>query len=365
MKIVYVLKTLSKGGAERVISNLANYSINKGDEVYIITLIDSKIEYKLNSKVSVITCGGGLNKFSKVFSFFHLVKFIRKKLSEISPDIILSFLPQANFVTLLANRNKFSTIISARNDHKIEFPNRKYKFLMRWLYPKADAFIFQTGDQKKYFEEIGLKKMHAIIPNPIDDDFVVEPYKGKREKNIVSIGRLVRQKNQKLLIESFSEIYREYNDYKLIIYGEGKLKDELNKYIMDLKLDNSVMLAGNVDNIKEKIYKSSLFVLSSDFEGMPNSLMEAMALGVPSISTDCPCGGPKTLIENGVNGVLVEVNNKVQMVNAIKKVLDDEEFSRKISLNAHSNICEKYNSRSTYERYYHFFTKVIKEKNKK
>ncbi len=365
MKIVYALKALSKGGAERVIANLANYSVMHGHEAYIITLVDAKIEYKLDSKVTVINCGKSIKKSNKILQFFKLVKFIRQELKKVKPDVILSFLPQVNFVTLLANKNEFPIIISARNDHKIEFPNKVYMTLMKWLYPKTDGFIFQTTDQKDYFDSIGIKKEYAVIPNPINDDFIIEPYSGKREKTIVSVGRLTNQKNQKLLIDSFNEIHQKYQDYKLIIYGEGKLRDELNSQINTLNLNDMVILAGNVDNIKGQIYKSSIFILSSDYEGMPNALMEAMALGIPSISTDCPCGGPRTLIRNKENGILVEVNNQEQMAKAIDLVLSDEKLAKKLSINAHNDICNNYNSKLTYEKFFTFFKKIIRESGQK
>lgn len=366
MKVAYMIKSLSKGGAERVIANLANYSISQGDEAYIFMLNKNGIQYPLSEKIKIIYCNDNKKnaKFGKVFLFKKWTKIMRKHLNEICPDIILSFLPQVNFVSLLANNGKFPIIISARNDSKIEFPNRVYKLLMKYLYPKTDGFIYQTTDQKQYFDQLKINKEYAVIPNPVNDDFLIEPYAGKRKKCIVSVGRLIEQKNQKLLIDSFSEICSKYPDYKLIIYGEGKLREHLSKYIKKLNLNDKVILAGNVNNIIDKIYKSSLFVLSSDYEGMPNALMEAMALGIPSISTNCPCGGPRELIINNENGILVDVNNKEQMVEAITRVLNDKRLSNKLSKNAHRDICEKFNSASAYENYYIFFKKIIEEKNR-
>jgi glycosyltransferase involved in cell wall biosynthesis len=148
----------------------------------------------------------------------------------------------------------------------------------------------------------------AIIPNPINPEFNVKPFSGKRRKIITSVGRLSEQKNQHVLIEAFSRIEKDFPDYELVIYGEGNLRETLENQIKTLKLENKVKLPGVKKNIKNEIYDCSLFVLPSLYEGMPNALMEAMALGLPVISTDCPCGGPRFLIHN-YNGLLVKVNN--------------------------------------------------------
>ena len=125
------------------------------------------------------------------------------------------------------------------------------------------------------------------------------------------------------------------------IYGEGKLKYELMNYIKEMNLSNCVFLKGKTDSIKEKIYKAKAFVLSSNYEGMPNALMEALALGVPCISTDCPCGGPRELIQNNVNGILVENNNCEEMVKAIYNVIENEKLNKTLSVNS-NNMKEEF-----------------------
>jgi glycosyltransferase involved in cell wall biosynthesis len=183
---------------------------------------------------------------------------------------------------------------------------------MKYLYKKADGFVFQTEDAAKYFEGI-IKCDSKIIPNPINPKFIKEPYKGEREKNIVTVGRLESQKNQKMLIEAFGKIESKYPEYSLLIYGDGSKKEELQDLIKEKGLENKVILKGKIDDVENVIDKAKMFVLSSDYEGMPNALMEAMALGLPCISTDCPCGGPRYLMENGKSGLLVPVGNSDAM----------------------------------------------------
>jgi len=365
MRIAFTINSLSKGGAQRVFSNLMNYVIEHDDEVYLIMLNKSPIEYDINKKINIFYVNNyERNKKNIIITTITFIKNIfkmKKILNQIHPDVILSFLPITNFVTLWANNNKYPIVVSTRNDHNIEFPNKKYQFLMQKLYNKADGFIFQTEEQKAYFDTVNIKKKYAIIPNPINENFLVERYKGKREKVIVSVGRLVKQKNQELIIDAFNDIKDKIPKYKLIIYGEGELRGKFIDKINELNLSDRIFLPGKVDNIKEKIYKSSLFILSSNYEGMPNSLMEAMSLGLPVIATDCPCGGPKSLVKNGENGVLIPVDGRKELSLAILKVIKNEEFSEKIQKNAVS-IQKKLDPALIYSKYYDFFEEIIKEK---
>lgn len=342
MKVLFCIDSLTKGGAERVICNLSNYLIEHND-VSIVTLntctpeylIDKKIELaSLENNKTIIYENEKNNVIKKVLLMMKRIRLMKKQIKKINPDIIISFLPYTSFITLLANKklNK-KVIVSVRNDPKIEYESKIYNFLMKKLYPKANGFVFQTKDAKKYFDEI-FDFDYEIIPNPINPDFVCKPFNGKRKMEIVNVGRLYHQKNQKLLIEAFSKIADKYPNYKLIIYGEGIERNNLQHQINELNLTNKVILYGNVSDIKEKIYESSLFVLSSNFEGMPNALMEAMALGLPVISTDCPCGGPKFLIKNNESGILVPINDVEKMANAMDKILSDNKLAKKISKNA-------------------------------
>lgn len=341
MKILFAIDTLGKGGAERVITNLANYFIKDSEnEVSILTLRNVNIAYELNDKIRVINTEN--SKKNKISREIKCISSIKKVILEDNPDIIVSFLPAMTYRLMIANyKCHKKVIISVRNDPKVEYRNIIKKLLMKILYAKANGFVFQTEEAKEYFSK-EIQSKATIIPNPINEKFMGEPFEGKRKKEIVSVGRLEKQKNHELLIKAFSKISNEYKDFKLVIYGEGKERENLEKLISQLNMKNRIFLPGKTDNIKEKIYDTSLFVLSSDYEGMPNALMEAMALGLPVISTDCPCGGPKFLIENKQNGILVPVNDEKKLKEEIENVLKDKELERKLSSNA-NKICIELN----------------------
>ena len=198
-------------------------------------------------------------------------------------------------------------VYSARND-----PSRNYSFVsrfMRWFVVRyADGIVFQTNQAMNFFSS-KIQKKSIVIPNPTYIKKGEYKLPKVRENKIVTVGRLELQKNQKMLIEAFSKVKSVYPNMRLEIYGEGSQRQELEKLIRRLNLCDSVFLMGTCKDIFHKICDAKLFVLSSDFEGMPNALIEAMSLGIPSISTDCPCGGPSMLIKDGVNGYLVPVGD--------------------------------------------------------
>lgn len=342
MKIMFCLGSMTKGGAERVVHNLSEYLIKENDVSIVVTPPDES-SYKLNSNIKYFTLDKEENKKQNfVKRTIRRTYNLRKIINKISPDVIISMLPEPTYRLVIANLfKKNKVIISVRNDPKIEYNSFIKKAIMNLLYSRADGFIFQTKEAQNFFRK-SFKKKSKIIPNPIDENFISKPYKGIRKKEIVNVGRLDEQKNQMLLINSFSKIDHKYDDYKLIIYGEGKLRKKLESQIKKLKIEDKVILAGNVNNIKDKIYKSRLFVLSSNYEGMPNALMEAMALGLACISTNCPCGGPNFLIKDGYNGFLTTIGNEEELTQRINYVLsfdtsDIEKNASKISvtLNPH------------------------------
>lgn len=361
MRIVFFIGGLGNGGAERVVCNLSNY-LSKKNDVTILTLSSIKSRYKLKQDIKHINLEN--NKKVKIFlvkniyRIYNLYKFIKMR----DYDIIITFLPIPSFIMLLfRNIIKVPILVSVRNDPKIEYKSKCMNLIMKLLYPLADGFIFQTDEAKDYFTNI-IKDNYEVIPNPINEEFLTKPFLGERKKVIVSAGRLVEQKNHMLLINAFSKICDKYPEYKLFIYGEGYLRDKLEERINELNLKDRIILPGNVKSIKESIYDASLFVLSSNYEGMPNALMEAMALGLPVISTDCPCGGARYLIEDKKNGILIPVKDCNSMVKSIDRILSDGEYLNYLSDEARK-ISIKLNPKVIHERWEDYFINSLKEFN--
>ena len=338
MNIMFHTGSLDKGGAERVISNLSNYLDNENNNVCILVSRLDKIGYSLNNEVKVEV----LNP-SKIQNFFVknmiIFKNIIKNIKIYKPDVIVCFLNEPSIRTLFLKKlhlvsKNIKIIISVRNDPKKIYNTPIKKLIMKTFFKTGDGFVFQTIEAKNFFSK-EVKEKSIIIPNPINTDFIGNFYKGKRKKTIITVGRLTEQKNHLLLIDAYYRVQLIHPEYILKIYGEGNLKNTLLKHCLELKIEDKVLFMGVVDNIKDEIYDDGVFVLSSNYEGMPNALMEAMTLGLPCISTDCPCGGPRFLIENDKNGILVPVGNQEKLEMAIKKVINDNEFASKIGMEAH------------------------------
>lgn len=334
VKILCYIDGIGGGGAERAMTNLANGLSRKGHKVVLVTSYTWEKEYVLLETIK---------RYSLEEKTGVRREFIRKNCRRIRKlhlickkencDVAVSFMEGPNFrlifSTLFLNTK---TVISLRSDPRKEYENRLHKAAADFVYNLADACVFQTEEARSFFSK-RLQKKSRIILNPVSDEF----YKGKKRKEtggIVSVGRLEKTKNFELLIQSFSKIANEFPEEQLVIFGEGSHHQELNRIIRELKMGDRIKLAGMVENVAEKIANAKLFVLPSDYEGMPNALMEAMALGIPAIATDCPCGGPKALFENEKSGKLVPVAQIAEMSAALEDLLKNSQKRHHLACNA-------------------------------
>lgn len=321
MKIVCVAYLHGRGGAERQIVMLANALAKFGHEVYLLSLAVCNPVYALSSDVHFIDLSKKEKKFPKT-----IIRYIslRKELMNIRPDVSIHFWMQSAYLCTLMPKSVCGKIVYAERGDP---GDKEYAFVLgviRWLsFKRIDGFVFQSKGARDYFN-IRIRNRSIVIPNShsIPDSFLTEPCV-EREKIIISVGRLHPQKNHALMIKAFARIANEISDYNLEIYGDGPLKDSLNKLVDSLGMGRRVSIYPSCSDIFEKMYKSSLFVLTSDYEGMPNALMEAMAIGVPCISTDCKPGGARELIENAVNGWIVPCNDVEALSDKIKFVLNE------------------------------------------
>jgi len=210
---------------------------------------------------------------------------------------------------------------------------------------------------RDYFNE-DIRKRSIVIHNPVSVPIERYPIPVSRKKKIVTVGRLHPQKNQRLLIEAFLEVHKVLPDYKLEIYGDGKLGNELISLIEKIGLREFAYIYPSRKDIWDCIYDASLFVLTSDYEGMPNVLMEAMALGVPCVSTDCRPGGARTLIDDGVNGRIVPLRNLDALVSCMKEVLLKPELSEVMG-NEARNIAETHTEKEIFNKWEHYLKLLI------
>ncbi len=369
-KILFHINSMGKGGAERVVSILSRYFAEDGYEVVVVTLWRAEEEYALAENVKRVNLEdiwqdkqmGRLEKAVR-----RLLDF-RKILKQEAPGLVISFCNKANFRCSYAMAGmKTPLLTSVRNDPKVDY--LPFKRAMKRMEEKASGCVFQTPDAKACFGEAFQKKAR-VIWNPIDEkyltaneEYLIEKQLGEKlNRDIITIGRLSEQKNQLLLLKAFGRIREQFPECQVKIYGEESetgIKAKLLEYVRTQGMEEQVHFMGQCSSLEKEIRNAALFVLPSDYEGMPNALMEAMVLGLPVISTDCPCGGPAELIENEVSGILVPVGNEEELANAMLRVLQNPALAERLGENAKA-LAEKVSPRKIYEEWKDYATELMK-----
>lgn len=336
-KIMFYISSLAKAGAQRVILNLTESLLKNGHKVYIVTTMVAEDEYPLPEGAKRIVSDIQeeeitSNRIVNLKKRFCKLRNIWKKGN---PDIIISFIGKNNFMALLTAWGLHIPVItSVRGEPREEYYNRLTQVLSKTLMGKSAGIVLQTPDAKEYFPK-WIQKKAVILENPLNPDFIDAYNEELRKDEIVTVGRIDGNKNQQLMIDAFCKIAEEFPNVNLIIYGDGEDREQLMEYAGKTKYSNQIFLPGPIRNVKKRIEKSKIFVLPSNTEGMPNALMEALALGIPCISTDCPCGGPKMLMDGKENGILVPVGDVDAMAESMRKLLTDEALWQKYSRNAY------------------------------
>ena len=327
MKIIFTLASLGSGGAERVVSLLANKMAEQGHQVEIICLKFNDVYYKLHPEVKVtLAMQQTKNRITEVF---WLRKYVRKE----KPDVVIAFTEGVYCFTIAALLGtKIPVIASERLDPSAM--TWKRNLLKRLLLPYADWLVVQTKTIKDYFPK-PIQKKTSIIFNPVKDEALassIENGKLKVENSerprIISVARLFPQKNQEMMIRAFAKIAEKYPDWKLVIYGEGPLRDSLQLIVDSLQLSDRILLPGRTEKVIDELQKSMIFCLSSDYEGMSNSMIEAICVGLPVVSTKV--SGTDELIQDGVNGLLVNIGDEQGMTDALEKLIQDEELMKQM-----------------------------------
>ncbi len=356
MKITFFIGGLIGGGAERVTCNLSNFLIKRGHEVRILTMSESD-SYPLEREVKRQSLLNKEERSNIVVNYLKRYSRLKKFLRNDNSDAYIVMLPITTIFLLMLKKYAKAPVIASERCYPAVLSQLTQRLLLL-LAKRADAWVFQTIQQKEWYGNSVSSADVKIIPNAINENFVQLPYSGERLKEIVAVGRLCPQKNYELMIYAFARIAANFPEYKIIIYGEGAKRGELEGLIHQHNLQDRIIMPGYEKDISSKLKKAAIYVLSSNYEGIPNTLMEAMALGVPSIATDCDGGGSKMLIENGVNGILVPKGDVDALANAIEKMLSDKEFSKTCGEEAHK-ICEQLAPKRIYGEWELFIQNVV------
>ncbi|MBE9168000.1 glycosyltransferase family 4 protein [Pleurocapsales cyanobacterium LEGE 06147] len=367
MKLTLIIFSFSSGGAERVMSIMANYWTAKGWKITLLSFVDRRIPpfYDLDSRIDYIPLGIAAespNPIIAIWNNWKRIRRLRTAIDESKPDAAISFLSTTNAIALLATRGlKIPTIVSERTDPTRYFIGKIWEQLRQWTYLFADRIVVQTRRTLDYFPS-QLQARACIIPNP-----VLEPPRANNssdkiigDRSLIAMGRLEYQKGFDLLLQAFAKLKDRYPEWTLTILGEGTLRQELESLCNQLELTDRVHLLGRRKNPYKFLKQAKLFVMSSRFEGFPNALCEAMACGLPVISTDCPTG-PREIIRNGVDGILVP-NEDVSALAAVMERLMSDEAERKRLATRAPEVTERFSLEKVMGMWEELLDQVVKKK---
>ncbi len=353
--IAMLIGSLTRGGAERVMVNLADDFAKKGYLVTMVTQYQKENEYPLNPAVKRVISDITPEETgsSRVLNFVRRFTKLRGIWKKERPDVILSFIGKNNMMAILTSRFLgIPVAVSVRAEPGEEYYTSWMRFAARHLFARAEGVILQTRRCFDFFPE-KVRKKAVILRNPVSNTFFRERYEGEREPVIVAVGRVDENKNHILLIKAFADVAEKFPQYRLVIYGEGECRGKLLDFVKAQGLQERVFLPGETGQVAEAIFKARAFVLCSNSEGVPNTLIEAMLMGLTVISTDCPCGGPGELIGHGVNGLLTPVGDQEKLREALEQVMGDPEMADALGKEA-ARIREDYGTETVYgswERY--------------
>lgn len=341
-KILFVTPSLGFAGAAKMLAFVANQLFVRGNEVHIanLNITTDKVEQQIESEISVYNLYLGEHGMSKKLS---AVKSLAAYVKKNKIDIMIGFTMFPNFLDAAVQKiTGVPAIMSERGDPNRTFGNDALtKFIVSVIQGSSGA-VFQTAGAGAYYSK-RLEKKGAVIPNPIFIDEEIPNYTYKpNDKTIISLGRLDNvQKRYDVMLKAFAEVVKKHPEYILKIYGSGSDEALINTLGKELKISRNIKLMGKTDAPLKAFSEGGIFLITSDYEGISNSLLEAMAVGLPCVSTDHTPGGARLLIESGANGLLAPVGDSSALANAVCRFIEDPEFAAKCGENA-KNVVNRF-----------------------
>lgn len=331
-------------------STLANAWTDAGHDVSLVTTHDDggRPHYELDNRVSLRSVdprGSGLDKQPRI------VRNLRKELRRANPDVVVSFLNYTNVIALIASRGLgCPVIVSERLDPRIIAIGPLWSTLRRITYRWAECLVVQTPTAARLLEYLAPGRT-TIIPNPVPApppplDAAIESCI-PAVPTVLAVGRLQPQKGFDLALRAMAELGPAHSDWQLVILGEGPERGALEALRDELRLGGRVHMPGRVSDTWPWLRRADIFLMSSRSEGFPNALCEAMAAGVPVISTDC-LSGPSDIVTPGVDGLLVEPENVESMAVALRTMMDSDDLRRRLA-KAAPRIIERYSLENVLE----------------
>lgn len=354
-KIMFVIHALGYGGAGKMIVYLANHMAQCGYKTVIYVEEQQGQHYPVDSSIEVVQ----ETKFFKNYYTRHFQQIfqLKRRVREINPDIVVSFQTNQNALSVLATRGRKTPVIISERGDPYQYNNIVAK-LKTAVINRAEGAVFQTKRAAEYYGK-DLQKRSRVIYNPCTVPFVERPEWDDRNNEIAFVARFdIQQKRQDLMVKAFAQIASKFPAYKLCFYGAGGDQETIERLVDELGIRQQVLFKGLTKDIPNAIRESKLFVLSSDYEGLPNALIEAMAVGLPCVSTDCSPGGAAELIQNDVNGLIVPCNDVKALAMAMEKMLSNPDMADCMGKKA-QNIIERLSPETVFEQWEKYIKEVL------
>jgi len=347
-KILLLVSAMNSGGAERVASVLVNAWASRGDQVILMPTFSGRGEcfYQLSSGVRLVYLADLVSSKARTWTnkgsrLFALRRFIAAE----RPDVIVSFLPNVNVTAVIASFGLGVPIIVCERTDPFVMPIPLWwRFACRFAYPLADALMVQTQAVAAKYASSGLALRRVeIIPNPVSAQMMNIQHRstGAAMKRLISIGRLEDEKQFCMLIKIFAGLAKRHTNWSLRIVGDGSLRTVLQQQISSLGLEERIELAGRKENIAEELAEADAFVMTSKYEGFPNTLLEAMAVGLPCVTFDCP-SGPREMTMDGQMALLVPLNDEHALGMALERIMSDAVLRESLGKQARVSVTERF-----------------------
>lgn len=364
MKIILLTSSLGAGGAERVATTLCNAWAARGDKVTLLPTYSGggKAFYVVSSDVELIFLADFVNKTHKsLLSYFLRLRALRGLIKKSDPAVVIAFLPNVNAAAILAcGFLNTPVIICERRDPESQPGSWAWEMLLKMLYRFASMLTVQTDVVSKNIHKIypGLKSVR-VVSNPLPQDIVgikrIET--DSPRKVLLSVGRLSTEKQVSMAIDVFGLCASQFSEWDFHIYGDGPLRQDLECQIQRLGLQDRVFLKGRTTEPWQVMAESDAFIMVSRFEGFPNSLLEAMGVGLPCVVFDCP-SGPREITCDGVDALLVPLNNAIKLQVALSHIMENDVFARSLGEQARRSVISRYSLSSTLARWDELFSEV-------
>ena len=361
-RIVFLIGSMARGGAERVAATLVNAWAARGDSVTLVStyLNDATVGYDLHPAVAVVHLAQllGAPGIKSRWRYFLKLRALRRLIVDLSPNVVVSFLTNVNISAIVSMLGLRVPLIISERVHPIagvELPV-SLRVARRLLYQFANCLVVQTTEVAHRYQACLFRPPTlVVIPNPLPETLHTSSERASTDgREIVAMGRLTPQKRFDRLIEAFSLAFPRGSPWKLRLWGEGPLRETLQDLIDSMSLADRVQLAGVTSEPWRALLAGQMFVLSSDYEGFPNAMLEAMALGVACVAFDCPTG-PRDLASGDTAALLVPPGEVGLLAEVLRTLAEDRERRRLLGNSAAELVRKQFSQAAVLARWDHLF----------